>query len=70
MFPRYLEWSVTDGSEVRRQDAASVLASVARSSVGYYVAKDFIYDRIDDIYNAWVVFEANNIFDFRDFYTF
>ncbi|XP_014365202.2 aminopeptidase N [Papilio machaon] len=50
---QYLEWAITEGSEVRRQDAAAVLAGVTRSTVGYYVAKDFIYDRIEDIYNAF-----------------
>ncbi|KOB70714.1 Aminopeptidase N-like protein [Operophtera brumata] len=35
------EWSITDGSEVRRQDAASVIVGVLRSTVGFYVAKDF-----------------------------
>ncbi|XP_013165600.1 PREDICTED: aminopeptidase N-like isoform X2 [Papilio xuthus] len=50
---QYLEWAITEGSEVRRQDAAAVLAGVTRSTVGYYVAKDFIYDRIQDIYNAF-----------------
>lgn len=49
---RYLEWSITEGSEVRRQDAASVIAGVLRSTVGYYVAKDFVYSRIQDIYTA------------------
>ncbi|KAL0861167.1 hypothetical protein ABMA27_009652 [Loxostege sticticalis] len=50
---QYLEWSITDGSEVRRQDAALVIASITRSSVGYYVAKEFIYTRIHDMYKAF-----------------
>ncbi|XP_050674889.1 aminopeptidase N-like isoform X2 [Leptidea sinapis] len=49
---QYLEWAITDGSEVRRQDSASVLAAITSSEVGYYVAKDFIYTRIKDIHKA------------------
>ncbi|XP_047036095.1 aminopeptidase N-like isoform X1 [Helicoverpa zea] len=50
---QYLEWTITEGSEVRRQDAGAVIANIIRSPVGYYVAKDFVYERIDDIYNAF-----------------
>ncbi|KAJ8709893.1 hypothetical protein PYW08_009897 [Mythimna loreyi] len=50
---QYLEWTITEGSEVRRQDAGAVIANIVRSPVGFYVAKDFIYDRIEDIYNAF-----------------
>ncbi|KAJ8715808.1 hypothetical protein PYW07_010290 [Mythimna separata] len=50
---QYLEWTITEGSEVRRQDAGAVIANIVRSPVGYYVAKDFIYERIHDIYNAF-----------------
>ncbi|CAH2096717.1 unnamed protein product [Euphydryas editha] len=50
---QYLEWAVTDGSEIRRQDAGSVIAAVTRSEVGFYIARDFIYNRIEDIYNAF-----------------
>ncbi|XP_075986441.1 aminopeptidase N-like [Anticarsia gemmatalis] len=50
---QYLEWTVTDGSEVRRQDAGAVISNIIRSTVGYYVAKDFVYSRIEDIYNAF-----------------
>ncbi|XP_026729087.1 aminopeptidase N-like isoform X2 [Trichoplusia ni] len=50
---QYLEWTITEGSEVRRQDAGAVIANIIRSPVGYYVAKDFVYDRIEDIYNAF-----------------
>lgn len=46
---QYLEWSVTENSEIRAQDSASAIISVVRSTVGYYVAKDFIYNRIDDL---------------------
>ncbi|XP_037296182.1 aminopeptidase N isoform X3 [Manduca sexta] len=50
---QYLEWTVTDNPEVRRQDAVSVIVNIASSSVGYYVAKEFIYTRIEEIYNAF-----------------
>ncbi|CAH0721327.1 unnamed protein product, partial [Brenthis ino] len=50
---QYLEWTVTDGSEIRRQDGGSVISSVVHSTVGYYVAKDFIYNRIEDLHNAF-----------------
>uniref|UniRef100_A0A2A4JS21 Aminopeptidase n=1 Tax=Heliothis virescens TaxID=7102 RepID=A0A2A4JS21_HELVI len=50
---QYLEWTITEGSEVRRQDAGAVIANIMRSPVGYYVAKDFVYERIEDIYNAF-----------------
>ncbi|XP_052749082.1 aminopeptidase N-like [Galleria mellonella] len=50
---QYLEWAITDETEVRRQDAAAVIVSVTHSTVGYYVAREFIYNRIQDIYNAF-----------------
>ncbi|XP_059045599.1 aminopeptidase N-like [Achroia grisella] len=50
---QYLEWSITDESEVRRQDAAAVITAVTRSTVGYYIARDFIYNRVEDIFNAF-----------------
>ncbi|KAM3957251.1 aminopeptidase N [Aphomia sociella] len=50
---QYLEWSITDETEVRRQDAASVITAVTHSTIGYYVARDFIYNRIKDIYEAF-----------------
>ncbi|XP_063629693.1 aminopeptidase N-like isoform X1 [Cydia splendana] len=46
---QYLEWAITDGSEVRKQDSIGVISAVTRSTVGYYVARDFIYNRISDI---------------------
>lgn len=62
---RYLEWAITEGSEVRRQDAAAVLTGVTRSTVGYYVARDFIYDRIEDVYNAYVYTSMYIISDWK-----
>ncbi|RVE45993.1 hypothetical protein evm_009335 [Chilo suppressalis] len=50
---QYLEWAITEGSEVRRQDAATVIVSITRSAIGYYVAKDFIYTRIAEIHKTF-----------------
>ncbi|XP_060807048.1 aminopeptidase N [Amyelois transitella] len=50
---QYLEWAITDGSVVRKQDAGMVISGVAKSNVGFYVARDFVYTRIDDIHRAF-----------------
>ncbi|XP_045513404.1 aminopeptidase N-like isoform X2 [Pieris brassicae] len=50
---QYLEWSITDGSDVRRQDSASVITAVISSDIGYYYGKEFLYSRIEDIYKAF-----------------
>ncbi|XP_049880547.1 aminopeptidase N-like [Pectinophora gossypiella] len=50
---QYLTWCIEDNSEVRRQDAARVLILVIQSPVGYYIARDFIYSRFDDIAHAF-----------------
>lgn len=49
LLQQYLEWAVDDGPEVRKQDAVTVFDFITRSSIGYYVAKPFIYKRIKDI---------------------
>merc|ERR1712203_1007006 len=41
---RYLNMSLTEGSGVRKQDGSSVIGSVARNTVGRYLAFDFIRD--------------------------
>jgi aminopeptidase N len=46
---RYIEWSITENSGVRRQDAYSVFDKIGRSDVGYYIAKKFLFERIADI---------------------
>nr|XP_026494516.1 aminopeptidase N-like [Vanessa tameamea] len=53
LLAQYLAWAVDDSALVRRQDAGAVVAAVARSEVGYYVARDFVYDRIQDIHAAF-----------------
>lgn len=50
---QYLQWAITDGSAVRRQDAGAVITEITGSPVGYFIAKDFIYTRIGDIYKAF-----------------
>ncbi|XP_022827407.1 aminopeptidase N-like [Spodoptera litura] len=50
---QYLEWTVTEGSGVRKQDVLPVIVNIIRSPVGYYVAKDFIYTRVEEIYNTF-----------------
>lgn len=50
---QYLEWCIGSGAEVRRQDAGAVMSAIARGTVGYYVAKDFVYKRIQDIYKTF-----------------
>ncbi|XP_014280242.1 aminopeptidase N isoform X2 [Halyomorpha halys] len=47
---RYLEWSIDENSEVRRQDSASVFGAIARQNIGFYVACDFLQRRIKDIF--------------------
>ncbi|XP_075230709.1 aminopeptidase N-like [Lycorma delicatula] len=48
---RYLEMSINEHSNIRRQDSVSVFASVARNEVGYYLAKTFLYKNIKRIYD-------------------
>ncbi|XP_015838559.2 aminopeptidase N isoform X1 [Tribolium castaneum] len=48
---RFLEWSITPNSGIRKQDSSSVFSAVAGNNVGYYVAKHFLNTRIKDIYN-------------------
>ncbi|KAJ8967081.1 hypothetical protein NQ314_003093 [Rhamnusium bicolor] len=46
---RYLEWSLDD-TKIRRQDSSTVFSSVARNDVGYYIAKNFFYDNVKQIF--------------------
>uniref|UniRef100_A0A336M458 Aminopeptidase n=1 Tax=Culicoides sonorensis TaxID=179676 RepID=A0A336M458_CULSO len=47
---RYLDWSLNATSGVRKQDGYHVFGSVARSEAGFELAKNFLYDKIDMIY--------------------
>lgn len=49
LLSRYLEWSLND-TIIRRQDSSSVFGSVARNDVGYFIAKNFFYENIDEIF--------------------
>ncbi|OWR51448.1 aminopeptidase N protein, partial [Danaus plexippus plexippus] len=50
---QYLEWTLTESDELHRQESSRVISEVVSSEVGYYVARDFIYNRIKDIYTAF-----------------
>nr|ATU82844.1 secreted Aminopeptidase-like protein [Pristhesancus plagipennis] len=47
---RYLEWSLDDRSQIRKQDSTSVFSFVAGQAIGYYVACDFLKSRLLDIH--------------------
>jgi len=47
---RYLDMSLDESSGIRKQDTVSVFSSVARSSTGFYVAREFLFTRIKDIH--------------------
>merc|ERR1712038_1268486 len=52
---RYLNMSLTEGSGVRKQDGSGVIGSVARNTVGRYLAFDFIRDKwaiVKDYYGS------------------
>uniref|UniRef100_A0A1B6D6B8 Aminopeptidase n=1 Tax=Clastoptera arizonana TaxID=38151 RepID=A0A1B6D6B8_9HEMI len=57
---RFLDWSVDEKSDIRLQDSASVFVSVARTDVGYYIAKNFLYKNIKKIYNFY--HSSSNLF--------
>ncbi|XP_070497871.1 aminopeptidase N-like [Chironomus tepperi] len=48
---RYLEWSL-NSTLVRKQDASIVFSGVARDEIGFHLARNFFFDRIDDIYST------------------
>jgi aminopeptidase N len=48
---RYLEWSL-NSTIVRKQDASFVFSGIAREEIGFFLAKSFLFDRIDDIYQT------------------
>ncbi|XP_075986564.1 aminopeptidase N-like [Anticarsia gemmatalis] len=45
-----LEWTVKDVPELRRDESLSLLMQLISSNVGYYLARDFFYDRIGEIH--------------------
>ncbi|XP_065352031.1 aminopeptidase Ey-like [Cloeon dipterum] len=48
---RYLDMSLNETSGIRKQDASSVFNSVATSSSGFYIAREFLFSRIKDIHS-------------------
>uniref|UniRef100_U5EU86 Aminopeptidase n=1 Tax=Corethrella appendiculata TaxID=1370023 RepID=U5EU86_9DIPT len=51
LLQRYLDWSLNSTSGVRKQDATILFGGVAKGDVGFNLAKDFLLNRIDEIYN-------------------
>ncbi|XP_063912519.1 aminopeptidase N-like isoform X2 [Zophobas morio] len=47
---RYLEWSITPNSGIRKQDSSSVFGAVAGNDIGFYVAKHFLNTKIKEIH--------------------
>ncbi|KAG8230287.1 hypothetical protein J437_LFUL010190 [Ladona fulva] len=60
---RYLEWSVTENSGIRKQDAARVFAAVSSNVIGQPLAFNFLREKWDKIkeYIGSSLFTINNI---------
>ncbi|XP_063230213.1 aminopeptidase N-like [Bacillus rossius redtenbacheri] len=60
---RYLDWSMTDNSGIRKQDAARVFAAVANNPIGQQLAYKFLRSKWDKIreYLGSSLFTINNI---------
>lgn len=50
LLARYLDWSLNATSGVRKQDSFLLFGSVARSDSGFELAKTFLYEKINEIY--------------------
>lgn len=50
LLSRYLDWSLNATSGVRKQDATFVFGGVARAEIGFPLAKQFFYEKTDEIY--------------------
>ncbi|XP_065349192.1 aminopeptidase Ey-like [Cloeon dipterum] len=48
---RFLDLSLNETSGIRKQDVTHVFNSVATSSSGFYIAKEFLFSRIKDIHS-------------------
>lgn len=55
LLQRYLDWSLDESSGVRKQDSGIVFGSIATGDIGFHLAKAFLVNRIDDIYNLYVL---------------
>lgn len=62
---RYLEWSIDEQSDVRKQDSVSVFSVIANQNIGYYVACDFLQRRVKDIY-AYHTGKSNRLGHYLD----
>jgi len=58
MLNRYLNMSLTAGSGVRKQDGSSVIANVARNTVGRYLAFNFLREKFDVVKNYFTSFSS------------
>lgn len=50
LLQRYLDWTLDESSGVRNQDRSSIFSGVARSDVGFLLAKAFFFERVDNIF--------------------
>lgn len=48
---RFLLWSLNSTSGVRKQDTTIVFGGVAKSDVGFHLAKSFFLENVEEIYN-------------------
>lgn len=46
---KYLNMTITANSGIRKQDGTRAFSSVARNSVGFEIAFDFLYSHIEEI---------------------
>lgn len=51
LLTRYLDYSLDESSGVRKQDSGQVFGSIARGDIGFYLAKSFLENRVEEIYN-------------------
>lgn len=51
LLTRYLDFIVDESSGVRKQDSFTVFGSIASGDIGFHLAKTFLNNRIDDLYN-------------------
>lgn len=49
LLKRLLDTSINKDGEIRKQDSSTAFGLISGSSIGYYVARDFLYSRIHDI---------------------
>ncbi|GLV42082.1 uncharacterized protein CBL_04959 [Carabus blaptoides fortunei] len=52
LLTRYLEWSIRNDTEIRKQDCSRVFSSVSGNPVGFFIAKSFFENHIKDIHEG------------------